>query len=478
MKLNYLKFRTTALLWLFGTAMVSAQQLTDQPTITLTDLSAFKDPGKSWSVAGSVTANPKINNELKSSKGTDILINVSTKKIQGSDLFTNAVHGNMILELDYLMAKNSNSGIYLQGNYEVQLMDSWEVLTPFSSDNGGIYERWDEAKPDGQKGYGGYAPRQNASKAPGLWQHLKIAFQAPKFDAAGSKIANARILSVELNGVVIHDNVELFGVTRGAATQEKALGPLRLQGDHGSVAFKNIKISNLPADQLDGGKKDGGGADPIYIDAPANTMIRSFVDFAAKQRAVHAISVGSPQKVHYSYDLDNGLLLQGWRGEFIDTTPMWDGRGDGTSKARGAITPFATVLIPAVAQLSNAQSPWPTDSTGTGFRTKGYVMDNEDRPQFKYNIYGAQITDAIKVSENANGLNRTITIDKSVSDLYVLLASGSLIEEIDKGLYLVDGQRYYLEVDSASNKPVIRDNDGKKQLIVLLGSKLNYFISF
>lgn len=478
MKLTYLKLGTTAFMWLFGTVLVSAQQLTDQSGINLNDLSAFKDPGKSWSLANAVTANLKTDNELTTVKGVGILVNYQGKKNQGSDLLTNALHGNMILELDYLMAKGANSGIYLQENYEIQLLDSWGNTKPLSSDNGGIYERWDDSKPEGQKGYNGYAPRQNASKAPGLWQHLKIAFQAPQFDAAGNKIANARMLSVELNGVLIHDNVELLGPTRGGSPKEKAMGALRFQGDHGAVAFKNIKISKLPADQLNGGQKGKDGADPIYIDAPTNTMIRSFVDFAPNQRSVHAISVGSPKQVHYSYDLDNGLLLRAWHGEFVDATPMWDGRGNGTSKPRGAITSFANKLNPAVAQLSSPQAAWPVDSTGTGFRTKGYVMDNEERPEFKYNIYGAQVTDAIKVLDGGKGLSRTLTIDKPVTGLYVLLANASDIEELVQGLYLVDGKAFYLELDDKANKPIIRDVDGKKEMIILLDNKLKYSISF
>lgn len=478
MKLNYLKFGTTAFLWLLGTTLVSAQQLTDQSSIALNDLSSFKEPGKSWLLANDVTASLKNDNELTTVKGEGILVNSPGKKNQGADLFTNALHGNMILELDYMMAKGANSGIYLQGNYEIQLLDSWGNTKPLSSDNGGIYERWDESKPDGQKGYNGYAPRQNASKAPGLWQHLKIAFQAPQFDAAGNKISNARMLTVELNGVLIHDNVELLGPTRGGSATEKAMGPLRLQGDHGAVAFKNIKIAKLPADQLNVGQKGKDGADPIYIDAATNTMIRSFVDFAPNQRSVHAISVGSPNQVHYSYDLDNGLLLQAWHGEFVDATPMWDGRGNGTSRARGAITRFTNKLTPAVAQLTNPQAKWPVDSTGTGFRTKGYVMDNEERPEFKYNIYGAQVTDAIKVLDSGKGISRTLTIDKPVSDLYVLLANASAIDELVQGFYLIDGKAFYLELYETANKPIIRDVDGKKEMIILLGNKLKYSISF
>lgn len=86
-----------------------------------------------------------------------------------------------------MMAPGSNSGLYLQGQYEIQLLDSWAKTEVKAGDNGGIYERWDESKPDGQKGYQGYAPRQNASKAPGVWQTLKIQFKAPRFNATGEK---------------------------------------------------------------------------------------------------------------------------------------------------------------------------------------------------------------------------------------------------------------------------------------------------
>ena len=478
MKLNYLKFATTGLCWLFGTTFLLAQQLTDQSEIKLNDLSAFKNPGKTWTIGEKVTADLTKENELKIIKGSGILVNSTSNKVKGTDLYTSAEHGNIILELDYLMATNSNSGIYLQGNYEVQLRDSWGVLNPLSYDNGAIYERWDDSKPEGAKGFQGYAPRQNASKAPGLWQHLKIAFQAPQFDASGNKTANARILTVEVNGVVVQENIELFGVTAGAADKEKALGPLRIQGDHGSVAFRNIRISKLPQELLNGATRGNGGADPIYIDATANTMIRSFINYAPKQIAVHAISVGSPLKTHYSYDLDHGVLLQAWHGDFIDATPMWDGRGNGTSRARGALTSFVQTATPAIAQLSNNQVVWPADTTGSGFKTKGYIMDNEDRPQFKYNIYGAGVTDIITVSNNGKSLSRSVSIDKPVSNLYFLLANASSIEELSKGHYLVDGQSYYLELDKGAQKPIIRDGNGGKELIILLDKQLNYSISF
>jgi len=466
---NVSKTGFTAMLWLCGTMLAYGQR------IELKDLSAFRNPGNSWSLAENVVADLNGENVLKATKGEGILVNQSSAKKAGSDLFTVNEYGNVAVELDYLTTKGANSGIYLQGNYEIQIDDAWGLRNATSSNNGGIYQRWDDSKPEAEKGFGGVAPRQNASKAPGLWQHIKIVFQAPKFDASGKKTQNAKVISVVLNGVTIHENVELFGATRGAAGAEKATGPLRLQGDHGSVAFRNIVITALS----DIPKSDQrGGADPIYIEAASNNMIRSFVDVQPGVRSVHAISVGGPEKTAYSYDLDNGTLLQGWHGDFIDATPMWDGRGNGTSRALGSVTRFTQKPVLAISKLANAQDKWVADTAGTGFRTRGYVLDKQERPAFKYNIYGTTVTDAVKVMENGQGLTREITIDNASKDLYFLLATASNIEEVSKGLYLVDDKSYYIQLADGTAKPIIRDVNGKKEMVVAIGSKLNYTILF
>ena len=473
MKLNYLKFGTTAFVWLLGTALVSGQQLADQSGIDLKDLSSFKDPGKTWMVAGGVTADLEKINVLKTTSGTGILVNLPGKKNHGTDLLTLGSHGDIVLELDYMIAKGGNSGIYMQGVYEIQLEDSWGMTNPTAANNGGIYQRWDDARPEGRKGYEGSAPRQNVSRAPGLWQHLKIAFQAPKFDGSGKKTENARIIGIELNGVLIHDDVELSGVTRGANGEEKALAPLRIQGDHGAVAFKNIRFSKLPADA---NNRRGNDTNPIYIDANTTPNIRSFMDIPGGTKVVHAISVSSPAQVHYSYDLDNGALFQVWRGEFIDATPMWHERGNGTSRPRGSATYFTKNPVPALAKLSDSQAAWIADTTGTGFKTKGYTVDGQERPTFHYNMYGTTVTDAISVVEGGQGISRSISLANPVDNIYALIADGSSIEEVSKGLYMVDGQSFYLKFDDVKDKPVIRDANGKKQLIAPVRGKLNYSI--
>ncbi|HET6568046.1 MAG TPA: DUF1080 domain-containing protein, partial [Rhodothermales bacterium] len=207
--------------------------------LALHDLSAFRPAADNWSIVGDVYALPD-DAELHTQAGTNILVNAGKNTYnEKQNLFTDWEHGDLDLELDYMLPKGSNSGIYLQGRYEVQLFDSWGVQHPKYSDAGGIYERWDDSRGSGNEGYEGIPPLMNVSRAPGLWNHLHIVFQAPRFDAQGHKVANAHFVKVELNGVVVQDNVEVTGPTRSAAfTDEMPMGPLMLQGDHGPVAFR------------------------------------------------------------------------------------------------------------------------------------------------------------------------------------------------------------------------------------------------
>jgi hypothetical protein len=106
-----------------------------------------------------------------------------------------------------------------------------------------LYPRWIA---ETQTAYEGAAPRVNASRAPGEWQSFDVVFHAPRFDASGRKVANARFERVTHNGVVIHEGYEYSGPSRGAWNeQDIPRGPLRLQGDHGPVAFRNLRLRPL-----------------------------------------------------------------------------------------------------------------------------------------------------------------------------------------------------------------------------------------
>ncbi len=214
-----------------------------QQSIPLTDLSAFDQPSKNWTIEQAVFAT-YADTALQVSPGKGVLVNTlrSGKYHRSDDLKSKMQHGDIRLLVDFMLPKGMNSGIYLQGRYEVQLYDSWGKKTVKYSDCGGIYERWDDSRGKGKEGYEGYAPRQNASKAPGLWQTLEIDFQAPRFDANGKKIANAMFKKVILNGLVVQENIEVSGMTRGAIFDKEApFGPILIQGDHGPVAFRNLR---------------------------------------------------------------------------------------------------------------------------------------------------------------------------------------------------------------------------------------------
>ena len=613
---SFLRLIGAGLALFIAVAFLPLQHAFAQTIIPLNDLSAFRDPAKSWKIVGNVSADLNKPHKLNTAEGNGILANVPDKKSKGADLYTNFEHADIDLELDYMMALGSNSGIYLQGLYELQLEDSWGVKVPTAAHNGAVYERWDESRPKGQQGFQGYAPRQNVSKAPGLWQNLKIAYQAPRFDANGQKTENAKLLRVELNGVLIHENVVLLGPTRGAMqAEELPKGPLRFQGDHGPVAFRNIKvthydkprpeISNLTYKVYEGRYEDApkfdelppeaegnsvvitsnlrplpkqfliryqgtlkiqepgeyrfnlnasGGSgylkigeqfavplggwggkgkitlpagnmpfelvyskfhdwatpalglavsgpgirdylltdeiasrgepvDPILIEANENTTLRSFMDIPLEQNArgyriTHAINVGSPQQLHYTYDLDHGTLVQAWRGGFLDATPMWHDRGDGSSRPLGAIQQLASPVL-SVARLAQANTPWLKDTLGSHYKPLGYELDANGAPSFLYKAWGASVKDAVRPLPDGKGLRRELQVQQPGDGLYVRLAEGSSIEQLDKGMYLVDGKAYYLKIEDAGGaKPQLRSSGGRQELIVPLRNRLVYSIIF
>ena len=206
----------------------------------------WQAPLGDWQVVADAFSDPKDETLLASKPGEGVAVNGAIGKTV--HLVTSREFGDVELSIDFMVPKGSNSGVYLQGRYEIQVFDSYGEEHPKYIDCGGIYQRWKEEPglDDSQRGYEGHAPLVNASKKPGEWQNFRAIFHAPKFDQDGKKTANALFEKVWLNGVLIQDNIELTGVTRAAQfNDEKPLGPLMLQGDHGPVAYRNLKITSL-----------------------------------------------------------------------------------------------------------------------------------------------------------------------------------------------------------------------------------------
>lgn len=194
-----------------------------------------------WFVAGNAVLNAENENLLSFQPGTGVLINGPSGKTV--DLHSIEEFGDVEAHIEFMVPRGSNSGVYFQGRYEIQVFDSWGVEEPKHSDCGGIYQRWIEAE---QKGFEGHPPLLNASLPPGQWQSFEVVFRAPRFDENGIKVANARFEKVVLNGTIVHENVEVTGPTRAATFEnEKNVGPLMVQGDHGPVAYRNIRVKML-----------------------------------------------------------------------------------------------------------------------------------------------------------------------------------------------------------------------------------------
>ncbi|MDR1964008.1 MAG: DUF1080 domain-containing protein [Planctomycetaceae bacterium] len=210
------------------------------------------DPFGAWSLVnsksenawkiGTVTLDPNdsrslVLSELKAGE-VPCLVNTvpgnwtQLKPRPGVDIYTKEKFGDCTVKIELFLTKGSNSGVYLLGEYEVQVADSF-------------------GKPDDKLGqgdmgaiYSAAAPKTNAAAEPGTWQKYEIEFVAPKFDADGNKTANALFKKITLNGKIVQENIEVKAPTGGGITmKEAATGPLMLQGNHGPVAFRNIEIS-------------------------------------------------------------------------------------------------------------------------------------------------------------------------------------------------------------------------------------------
>jgi hypothetical protein len=208
---------------------------------------AWADGSKrGWSVEADVHLNAERNRRLEGEPGEGALLSRGD-----SNLYTRESFGDAEVRLEFMVPRESNSGVKLNGHYEIQIRDTHgkpvEELT--GDDCGGVYPRG-ENRPRYHQIDKGVAPKANAAKPAGEWQSLEITFRAARFDGDGKKTENAKFERVVLNGELIHENVELKHPT-GAAWDEEtevARGPFMLQGDHGPVAFRKLAIRPLGAD--------------------------------------------------------------------------------------------------------------------------------------------------------------------------------------------------------------------------------------
>ena len=163
---------------------------------------------------------------------------------RSGDIQTREAFGDMQLHVEWAAPDppsgkdqdRGNSGVFLMGTYEIQVLDSYNNTT----------------YADGQAAsvYGQYPPLVNASRPPGEWQTYDIIFHSPHFDAAGKLLSPARV-TVRHNDLLVQDNVEILGpTTNGVRTPYAAHAdrmPIKLQNHGHPVRFRNIWVQELEA---------------------------------------------------------------------------------------------------------------------------------------------------------------------------------------------------------------------------------------
>lgn len=160
--------------------------------------------------------------------------------VGNGDIISNYQYGDAHIHVEFRIPYmpeatgqgRGNSGVYIHGCYECQVLDSYGIENPQNNDCSGIYQI--------------HTPLCNACLPPLEWQTYDIILRAPRFNKCDEVCENGRLTVIQ-NGIVVHNNVELPHVTPGGITDNKrvARGPLMLQ-DHGNaVSYRNIWVMPL-----------------------------------------------------------------------------------------------------------------------------------------------------------------------------------------------------------------------------------------
>lgn len=183
-----------------------------------TDAEGFRPLFNGKDTSGWKLRNPQGHNSWSVQDG--VLKNTIEKGVHGTDLLTEEKFWNFTVRYEFMVPDGSNSGFYLRGRHEIQILGDFKGGKTSKGGNGALYNF--------------KAPDEFASKPGNEWQTAEVTM-------VGNKI------SMTLNGKKIHDSVVCDRATGGELDNKvKEAGPILLQGDHGTVSFRNIGIKELP----------------------------------------------------------------------------------------------------------------------------------------------------------------------------------------------------------------------------------------
>lgn len=209
--------------------------------------------------------------------------------------------------------------------------------------------------------------------------------------------------------------------------------------------------------------------EPIEL-TPSDTPIiyRNFIEGAGNR----AICVGYPEKLNLAFDANDFRLALIWHGQFLDASQHWTGRGAGT------IGPLGDNVLnlgphPQFAILASNADSWPTTSgRDAGFKFLGYVLDQQQRPTFRYRLGKITIEDTpkplIQLGDTYPALERTLKLSGAVpaGALWYRAAVAKSIDDVGDNTFRIDGL-WTIRLQAAE-KAMLRESNDRKELLIPL----------
>ncbi|HEX4130640.1 MAG TPA: PA14 domain-containing protein [Pirellulales bacterium] len=213
----------------------------------------------------------------------------------------------------------------------------------------------------------------------------------------------------------------------------------------------------------------GVGGEPIELIPTTEPIVfRGFLEGVGPR----GIAVGFPSRVNYAFDADHLRLATVWKGQFLDASKNWTGRGG------GFITPLGDGVTPlpegvAFAKLDSPSAPWPeVTERSPDYQFLGYYLQANRQPWLKYRVFGTTAQDSIQPvidqeHRDNPSLVRQIVFhagEKPPRNLWMRAAAGELIEPKGDGWYLID-RTWQIRL-SGADRAKVRTNEGHQELIV------------
>ncbi|MCY2961893.1 MAG: DUF1080 domain-containing protein [Planctomycetota bacterium] len=186
--------------------------------------------GPGWKLAD-VDLDVKEPTRLAVREGVGALVNSDAAPFQSKIEF-----GDAKIHVEFLLPKDGRAAVRIQDRYDVLLAATPNERATTLASCGALLPG---------PGFAGRAPDNPCFRAPGEWHELDLTFRAPRFDATGRKVANARVVRAMVDDVLLHEEIEFSGPSAGAPAVERAVGPLSIRALGGIAAFGGIRVKPL-----------------------------------------------------------------------------------------------------------------------------------------------------------------------------------------------------------------------------------------